>query len=120
VDVRNYVAKDLIVDIPANFSVMPKPVIELLGVESHAREGGLNVDTDVLNDARTHVETATSPSKTSIYRVVIVSPNLHVAKFRISGSRSLNATLESNERYPNAAMKLTWNVGSLQMTSSAK
>lgn len=113
-------AKDLIVDTPANFSVMPKPVIELLGVESHAKEGGLNVDMDVLNDARTRVETAASPSKTSSYHVVIVSPNLSVGKFRISGSRSLNAMLASNERYPNAVMKLTWNVGSRQMTSSAK
>jgi hypothetical protein len=114
------VAKDLIVDIPANFSVMPKSVIELLDVENHAREGGLNVDMGVLNDARTLVATATLQSKTSIYHVVIVSPNLRVGKFRISTSRRLNATLESNEHCPDAAMKLTWNVGSLQMTSSAK
>jgi hypothetical protein len=60
VGVQNYVVKDLIVDIPANFSAMLKSVIELLGVESHAREGGPNVDMDVQNGARTHVGTVTS------------------------------------------------------------
>ena len=73
--VRRFVGKDLIVVILANFSVMPKPVIELLDAESHAREEGLIVGMDVQNDAQTHVENATSASKMSAYHVVIGSPN---------------------------------------------
>ena len=60
VGVQNYVVKDLIVDILANFNAMLKSAIELLDVESHAREDGPNVDMDVQNGAPTLVGTVTS------------------------------------------------------------
>lgn len=58
--VQSFAEKDWIVGIPVNFSVMPNPVIALLDAENHAKKDGLIVGMDAQNDARTHVESATS------------------------------------------------------------
>src|SRR5437667_3238425 len=85
-DVQNYAAKDLVVGTHANSCVMPKSAIVLLAAQSHAREGGLNVDMDAQKDARNHVVTALLLSKMFAFLVVTNFPNWRAGKRKISAN----------------------------------